>query len=381
MNFKERNMKKMEILSYINNEFWCSFKNNNRTLFERSLWIMGATKYKHKVIKNLITEDITIYYSNNTRQLRGFNGNQKPIDNKSLINLNSSDLVLFIDEYYILKYKLYNVGENLVKVVKNNAFENFRKLFKKFIILHAKIFSYEYLISSLGQELFDKLSKKELEKFSKWKNREQVNCHNYFEIIFKYIENYFNLNESYQILELYSHVKEILCLLDNKLSANTLIKRINKRKNGFVLCNLNNKKYSNKVLSDVNMVKEIKNRLEGLENNFIFSQNEVKGQSTYEDKLVISGECVVVKNSDIIEDIFNKIVVVSITTPNDIYKYLDSKALIVDHGGILSHAAIFSREFHKPCLMGTEVGTKIFKTGDIIEIDFKKNIAYKINNS
>ena len=63
---------------------------------------------------------------------------------------------------------------------------------------------------------------------------------------------------------------------------------------------------------------------------------------------------------------------------SDIYKYLNCKALIVDHGGILSHAAIFSREFHKPCLMGTEVGTKIFKTGDIIEIDFSKNIAYKI---
>ena len=34
--------------------------------------------------------------------------------------------------------------------------------------------------------------------------------------------------------------------------------------------------------------------------------------------------------------------------------------------------------FHKPCLMGTEVGTKIFKTCDIIEIDFSKNIAYKV---
>ena len=41
----------MNILLYINKEFWCSFKNNNRTLFERSLWIMGAAKYKNKVIK------------------------------------------------------------------------------------------------------------------------------------------------------------------------------------------------------------------------------------------------------------------------------------------------------------------------------------------
>lgn len=127
------------------------------------------------------------------------------------------------------------------------------------------------------------------------------------------------------------------------------------------------------------LVREIKSRLETLENAYILSQNQVKGVSTYEDKLIISGECVVINNCVLEgQDVFNKIIVVSVTTPSDIYKYLDCKALIVDHGGILSHAAIFSREFHKPCLMGTEVGTKIFKTGDIIEIDFSKNIAYKI---
>lgn len=377
MNCKEENMKKTDILSYINNEFWCSFKNNNRTLFERSLWIMGANKYKHKAIKNLITEDITIYYANNTRQLRGFNGKQKPISEESLNNINSNDLMIFIEEYYSLKDKLYNAGEKLAYVVKNNNFEDFKILFKRFILWHAKIFSYEYLISSFGQALFDKLNKKEINKFSRWKNKEQVNCHIYFEVAFKYIKSYFKIDIDYKILELYSHVNEILSLLCKKLSISSLIKRIEKRKNGFVLCNLNDSKYCNKVITDKEAVKNIKLRLETLENDYMVNQNEVKGQSTYEDKLIITGECVVIKNGDIKEDIFNKIIVCDITTPNDVYKYLDCMALIVDHGGILSHAAIFLREFHKPCLMGTEVGTKIFRTGDIIEIDFTKSVANK----
>lgn len=364
-------------LSQVYNEFWCSFKNNNRTLFERSLWIMGANKYKHKSIKNLITEDITIYYANNARQLRGFNGNQKPISDESLNNLNSNNLMAFIEEYYSLKDKLYSLGEKLAYVAKNDNFEDFRILFKRFTLLHAKIFSYEYLISSLGQALFDKLSKKEINDFSRWKNKEQANCHIYFEVAFKYIKNNFKIDIDYKILELYSHVNEILSLLNNKLSISSLIKRIEERKNGFVLFNLNDSKYCNKVITDEDVVKNIKLRLETLENDYIISQNEVKGQSTYEDKLIITGECVVIKNGDIKEDIFNKIIVCDITTPNDVYKYLDSMALIVDHGGILSHVAIFSREFHKPCLMGTEVGTKIFKTGDIIEIDFTSNKAIK----
>ena len=369
----------MNILLYINKEFWCSFKNNNRTLFERSLWIIGAYKYKNKVIKNSITEDITIYYANNTRQLRGFNGNQKPINDSSLVNLNSSDLITFIKEYYKLKNKLYIMGEKFVKEAKNDNFDSFKILFRKFIFIHVRIFSYEYLISSLGQELYFKLKKQEIAYFSKWKNKEQVNSHYYFEEAFKYIKNYFNIDIYYKTLELYVHVDEILKLLDNKITIKTILKRINDRKKGFVLLNLHDKKYCNKVITDNVMVREIKSRLETLENAYILSQNQVKGVSTYEDKLIISGECVVINNCVLEgQDVFNKIIVVSVTTPSDIYKYLDCKALIVDHGGILSHAAIFSREFHKPCLMGTEVGTKIFKTGDIIEIDFSKNMAYKV---
>lgn len=367
----------MNIVNYINKEFWCSFKNNNRALFERTLWIIGASKYKNIVIINDITEDITIFYADNTRQLRAFNGNQKPISDESLLNLNVDDLMLYIEEYYVLKDKLYNIGKKLINTIKNDDFEGFKKLFRKFIIIHAKIFSYEYLISSLAQTLYDKLDNLTLEKYGYWKNIGQISSQHYLEEVFKYIIKYFNININSNILKLYSSVDEILNLINNKLNINTLLKRIDKRRNGFVLCNLHDKKYYNKVITDENVVKSIKCRLESLENSYIISQNEVKGISTYEDKLIITGECVVVNNSDFEDDIFNKIVVCSITTPNDVYKYLDCKALIVDHGGILSHAAIFSREYNKPCLMGTEVGTKVFKTGDIIEIDFTKAIAYK----
>ncbi|TKJ17057.1 hypothetical protein CEE44_00795 [Candidatus Woesearchaeota archaeon B3_Woes] len=53
-------------------------------------------------------------------------------------------------------------------------------------------------------------------------------------------------------------------------------------------------------------------------------------------------------------------------------------AIITDEGGITCHAAILSREFKIPALIGTKIATKILKDGDIVQIDTKKGIANKI---
>jgi phosphohistidine swiveling domain-containing protein len=47
-------------------------------------------------------------------------------------------------------------------------------------------------------------------------------------------------------------------------------------------------------------------------------------------------------------------------------------AIVTDEGGIICHAAIVSREFGKPCILATQKATKIFKTGDVVEVDANK---------
>jgi pyruvate,water dikinase len=44
-------------------------------------------------------------------------------------------------------------------------------------------------------------------------------------------------------------------------------------------------------------------------------------------------------------------------------------ALVTDHGGVMSHAAIVAREFNLPCIVGTKVATKTLKTGDKVVLD------------
>ncbi len=52
-----------------------------------------------------------------------------------------------------------------------------------------------------------------------------------------------------------------------------------------------------------------------------------------------------------------------------------SSAIITDEGGILSHAAIISRELKIPCIIGTKIATKVLKDGDFVEVDADKGIV------
>ena len=44
-------------------------------------------------------------------------------------------------------------------------------------------------------------------------------------------------------------------------------------------------------------------------------------------------------------------------------------AIVTDIGGITSHAAIISREFGIPCIVGTNNATKVLKNGDFVVVD------------
>jgi pyruvate,water dikinase len=54
-------------------------------------------------------------------------------------------------------------------------------------------------------------------------------------------------------------------------------------------------------------------------------------------------------------------------------------AFVTDEGGLLCHAAIVARELKKPCVISTKVATKIFKDGDLVEVDANRGIIRKIH--
>ncbi len=54
-------------------------------------------------------------------------------------------------------------------------------------------------------------------------------------------------------------------------------------------------------------------------------------------------------------------------------------AIVTDEGGIICHAAIVAREFGKPCILATQKATKIFKNGDMVEVDAINGIVTKLS--
>lgn len=66
------------------------------------------------------------------------------------------------------------------------------------------------------------------------------------------------------------------------------------------------------------------------------------------------------------------------TNPNLMPAIRKAAAIVTDEGGLTCHAAIVSREFKIPCIVGTRIATKIFKDGDRVEVDAVDGIIRKI---
>lgn len=73
-----------------------------------------------------------------------------------------------------------------------------------------------------------------------------------------------------------------------------------------------------------------------------------------------------------------EILIANSTTPNYMPIMGKASAFITDEGGITCHAAIVSREMNKPCIIGLKNATKIFRDGDLIEVDADKGIVRKL---
>jgi pyruvate,water dikinase len=70
-----------------------------------------------------------------------------------------------------------------------------------------------------------------------------------------------------------------------------------------------------------------------------------------------------------------EILVTEATSPNWTPAFAIVGACVCDGGGSLTHAAIVSREYGIPCVVGTSVATLRIKTGDLIEVDGTKGVV------
>jgi len=73
-----------------------------------------------------------------------------------------------------------------------------------------------------------------------------------------------------------------------------------------------------------------------------------------------------------------EILVASMTVPDFLPAMNKASAFVTNEGGITCHAAIVAREMKKPCIIGTKIATKVFKDGDMVEVDANTGVVRKI---
>jgi pyruvate,water dikinase len=64
-----------------------------------------------------------------------------------------------------------------------------------------------------------------------------------------------------------------------------------------------------------------------------------------------------------------EVLVCAATNPSWTPLFQRAAAVVVDHGGLASHAAIVAREYGVPAVMGTGVGTGVLSTGQLVEVN------------
>jgi phosphohistidine swiveling domain-containing protein len=81
--------------------------------------------------------------------------------------------------------------------------------------------------------------------------------------------------------------------------------------------------------------------------------------------------------AEALDDLENgEVMVCEMTLPPWVPMFSLAGAVVADVGGVLSHSAIVAREFGLPAVVGTNVGTKVIETGQLITVDGTKGVVY-----
>lgn len=110
-------------------------------------------------------------------------------------------------------------------------------------------------------------------------------------------------------------------------------------------------------------------------NKELFSENRLKGITAYQG--IVKGRAQVVRDFSQFEGFKKGNILIAFAIAPKYYIFLIKKlkGIVMDEGGMLSHAAILSRELKIPCIVGTRIATKILRDDDLIELDANKGLV------
>lgn len=179
----------------------------------------------------------------------------------------------------------------------------------------------------------------------------------------------FNLSYN-QLIEMRN--EEILALFKNKSLSRKELNEINSRFKSHALIL---EKGKTRVITGKELMAYSKSYLSKMKK--LMKLNEIKGETAFPGK--VTGKVNLIgRVTDLPSFRKGEIMVTGSTLPQYVPAMKKALAIVTDEGGMLSHAAIMSREFKKPCVIGTKIATRILKEGESIEVDATNGIVRKV---
>lgn len=190
----------------------------------------------------------------------------------------------------------------------------------------------------------------------------------YFRVLLKKILS--KNSEFYDLLAVISFTELKNLVENNKLPE---LSELKKRLAGYIY-------YQNNLLLDQNFAEFLqKHDLSYTNLTVEADQAELKGQVASLGGIVRATAQVIMNSEEIKLFKLGNILITPMTSPDYLDAIKKAGAVVTDEGGVTCHAAIVSREFKIPCVIGTKFATKIFKDGDMVEVDAKNGVIKKID--
>lgn len=251
------------------------------------------------------------------------------------------------------------IKKNIKKEINESVFNSFIALMDDYYVPHIKI---KYTVDFLSPDLLKKL----LPDFQ--------TARVYAEPVFKETED-FVIALAKQIEKTTGcSYKLVLCLIEEEIDNYFKTKKLPKK-------SILNDRYKHSVLIFSKEKRSISVGKEAEKIEKIISpkvSSDLKGICAFGG--MVSGKVMVVTNPREASDFKEGyILVASMTRPDFLPLMKKAAAFVTDSGGILCHAAIVARELKKPCVISTTLGSKVLKTGDLVEVDADKGTVRKIS--
>lgn len=164
----------------------------------------------------------------------------------------------------------------------------------------------------------------------------------------------------------YATINEMKGFLKWRRLSKKQLAELKKRKQEYLYLAFGNQEY---VFTEGDIIKMVREEFFKID-----AQTEtIKGQPAYQG--FAQGPVYAPKSDDLKGMKRGDILVISMTQPKHAPYLKKAAAIITDEGGILSHAAIISRELKIPCVIGTKIATHVLKNGMLIEINANQGVV------